>query len=157
LPHLLCVGGIISLPWFSKELKMTYRRTTCFVASSLYFLFGNQYSLGGDFPFPIVLVPRYKLSLCHSYQTRFIWLSGNCCFCVWVAWPRDHKIRIMKGLSWVWDILNGLNLLKPFRMWSSISKEKKTLWQMHFWYDPGKVKFGFWRKLCNYPVLRQHS
>jgi len=97
LPHLLCVGGIISLPWFFKELKMTYRRTTCFVASSLYFSFGNQYSLGGDFPFPIVLVPRYKLSLCHSYQTRFIWLSGNCCFCVWVAWPRDHKIRIMKG------------------------------------------------------------
>ena len=26
----------------------------------------NQYSLGGGFPFPIVLVPRYKLSLCHT-------------------------------------------------------------------------------------------
>ena len=43
---------------------MTYRRTTVFVASSLYFLFANQYSLGGGFPFPIV--PRYKLSLCHA-------------------------------------------------------------------------------------------
>jgi len=62
----VCVGGIIPLPWFSKELKTTYRRTTGFVASSLYFSFANQYSLGGGFPFPIVLVPRYKLSLCHT-------------------------------------------------------------------------------------------
>jgi hypothetical protein len=45
---------------------MTYRRTTVIVASSLYFSFANQYSLGGGFPFPIVLVPRYKLSLCHT-------------------------------------------------------------------------------------------
>jgi len=36
------------------------------VASSLYFSFANQYSLGGGFPFPIVLVPRYKLSLCRT-------------------------------------------------------------------------------------------
>ena len=27
----------------------------------------NQYSLGGGFPFPIVLLPWYKLSLCHSF------------------------------------------------------------------------------------------
>ena len=26
----------------------------------------NQYSLGGGFPFSIVLVLRYKLSLCHT-------------------------------------------------------------------------------------------
>jgi DsbC/DsbD-like thiol-disulfide interchange protein len=26
-----------------------------------------------------------------------------------------------------------------------------------YWYDPGKVNFGFWRKICNYPVLRQQS
>jgi hypothetical protein len=45
---------------------MTYRRTIVFVASSLYFSFANQYSLGGGFPFPIVLVPKYKLSLCHT-------------------------------------------------------------------------------------------
>jgi hypothetical protein len=37
----VCVGEIISLPWFSKELKMTYRRTTGFVASSLYFSFAR--------------------------------------------------------------------------------------------------------------------
>ena len=62
----LCVGGIISFPWFSKELKMIYRRTTGFVVSTLYFSFVNQYSLGGGFPFSIVLVPRYKLSSCHT-------------------------------------------------------------------------------------------
>jgi hypothetical protein len=36
------------------------------VASSLYFSFANQYSLGGGFSFLIVLVPNYKLSLCHT-------------------------------------------------------------------------------------------
>ena len=36
------------------------------MASSLYFSFANQYSLGGGFQFPIVLVPTYKLSLCHT-------------------------------------------------------------------------------------------
>jgi hypothetical protein len=45
---------------------MTYQRTIVFVASSSYFSFMNQYSLGGSFPFPIVLVPRYKLSLFHT-------------------------------------------------------------------------------------------
>jgi hypothetical protein len=36
------------------------------VASSLYLSLANQYSSGGGFPFPIVLVPGYKLSLCHT-------------------------------------------------------------------------------------------
>jgi hypothetical protein len=36
------------------------------VASSLYFSFANQYSLGEGFLFLIVLVHRYKLSLCHT-------------------------------------------------------------------------------------------
>ena len=36
------------------------------MTSSLYFSFANQYSLGVGFSFPIVLVPRYKLSLCHT-------------------------------------------------------------------------------------------
>jgi len=37
-----------------------------FVALSLYISFVNQYMLGGGFSFPIVLVPKYKLSLCHT-------------------------------------------------------------------------------------------
>jgi len=55
----VCVGEIISFPWFSKELKTTYQRTTGFVASFLYVSFANQYSLGEGFSFPIVLVPAY--------------------------------------------------------------------------------------------------
>jgi len=47
-------------------LKTTYRITIGFVATSLYFSFTNQYLLGVGFPFSIVLVPRYKLSLCHT-------------------------------------------------------------------------------------------
>jgi hypothetical protein len=31
----------------------------------------------------------------------------------------------------------------------------ENLLQETKWYDPGKVKFGFWCKMCNYPVLRQ--
>jgi len=62
----VCVGEIISLPWFSKELKTTYRRTTAFVESSLYFSFANRYLLGGGFPFLTVLVPRYTLFFCHT-------------------------------------------------------------------------------------------
>ena len=30
-------------------------------------------------------------------------------------------------------------------------------WVLERWYDPGKVKFGFWRKKCIYPVLQQQS
>jgi hypothetical protein len=67
LVHLVVwVGEIFSLNWFFKELKMTYWRTNNFVASSLYFSFANQYSLGRGFHFPIVLVSRYKLSSCHT-------------------------------------------------------------------------------------------
>jgi len=62
----VCVGEIIPIHWFSKELNMTYRITTGFVASFLYFSFANQYSLGRGFPFSIVLLPKYKLSLCHT-------------------------------------------------------------------------------------------
>jgi hypothetical protein len=90
LPHLLCVGEIISLSWFSKELKTTYQRTTDFVASSLYFLFANQYLLGGGFPFPIVLVPRYKLSLCHTPIIPD--LLGFLGIGVFACWLSDHVI-----------------------------------------------------------------
>jgi hypothetical protein len=51
------------------------------VASSLYFSFTNQYSLGGGFPFPIVLVPRYKLSLCHTpIKLDLLGFPGICVF-----------------------------------------------------------------------------
>ena len=48
----VCVGEIISLSWFSKELKKDfYQRTIVFMVSSLYFSFANQYLLGGGLRF----------------------------------------------------------------------------------------------------------
>jgi serine/threonine protein kinase len=41
----------------------------------LYFSFANQYSLGAGFLFSIVLVPRYKLSLCHTIISNLIYLA----------------------------------------------------------------------------------
>jgi hypothetical protein len=69
---------------------MTYQRTTGFVASSLYFLFANQYLLGGGFLFPIVLVPRYKLSLCHTPIKPD--LLGSPGIDVFASRLRDHVI-----------------------------------------------------------------
>jgi hypothetical protein len=60
------------------------------VASSLYFSFVNQYSLGGGFMFPIVLVPRYKLSLCPTPMKPD--LFGFPGICVFACRLRDHVI-----------------------------------------------------------------
>jgi hypothetical protein len=96
LRHLIVwVSEILFLFWFSKELKMTYWRTTDFVTSSLYFLLTNEYSLGGGFSFPIVLVPRYKLYLCHTpIKPNLLGFSKNLYLYVWVAWPRVQEVRI---------------------------------------------------------------
>jgi hypothetical protein len=78
---------------------MTYQRTTVFVASSLYFSFANQYSLGGGFPFPIVLVPKYKLSLCHTPSNliylAFRELMSLCVGCV-ITWSRGSHHSVSK-------------------------------------------------------------
>ena len=90
----MCVGEIISLPWFFKELKNDLSKNNCLRSVILILLFHESIFVGWGSPFSIVLVPRYKLSVSHSYQTWFTWLSGNWCLCVWVAWPRDHEVRI---------------------------------------------------------------
>jgi len=65
---------------------MTYQRTTDFVMSSLYFSFANQYLLGGGYSFLIVLVSRYKLSLCHTrMKPDLLGFSRRWCLYVWVA------------------------------------------------------------------------
>jgi hypothetical protein len=97
LLHLVVwVGEKFFLPWFSKEQKMTYWRTTNFVAPSLYFSFMNQYSLGRGFLFPIMLVPRYKLYLYHTpIKPNLLGFSGNWCICMLVAWPCVQEARII--------------------------------------------------------------
>jgi hypothetical protein len=68
---------------------MTYPRTTGFMASSLYFSFANQYSLGEGFPFLIMPMPRY-LSLCHTpIKPDLLGFSG---IGVFACGLRDHVI-----------------------------------------------------------------
>ena len=105
----VCVGEIISFPWFFKELKMTYQRTTSFVASSLYFSFANQYSLGRGFPFPIVLVPRYKLSLCHTPIKPHL-----CGFLEIVVFARGLRDQVITRFASLQLGKVGILVVKPF-------------------------------------------
>ena len=62
----VCVGEIISLPWFSKELKNDLSKNNYLCGVILILLIRESIFVGWGFLFPIVLVPRYKLSLCHT-------------------------------------------------------------------------------------------
>ena len=61
----MCVGEIISLPWFSNELKNDLSKNNC-LRGVILILVCESIFVGWGFSFPIVLVPRYKLSLCHT-------------------------------------------------------------------------------------------
>jgi len=45
----VCLGGIIPLPWFSKELKMTYQRTIGFMTYVLILLVRESIFIGWGF------------------------------------------------------------------------------------------------------------
>jgi hypothetical protein len=62
----VCVCEIISLPLFSKELKNNLSKNNHLRGVILILLVRESIFLGWGFPFPIVLVPWYKLSLCHT-------------------------------------------------------------------------------------------
>jgi hypothetical protein len=62
----VCVGEISSLPWFSKELKNDLSKNNFLRGVILIFLIRESIFVGWRSPFPIVLVPRYKLSLCRT-------------------------------------------------------------------------------------------
>jgi len=68
LPHFVCVCvvAIISLPWFFKELKNNLSKNTCLRGVIVILLVRESIFIGWGSLFPIVLVPRYKLSLCHT-------------------------------------------------------------------------------------------
>jgi hypothetical protein len=63
---LLCVGGIIFFSWFSKELNNDLSKNNYLHGVILILLVGESICVGWGFSFPIVLVARYKLSLCHT-------------------------------------------------------------------------------------------
>jgi hypothetical protein len=62
----VCVDEIISLSWFSEELKNNLSKNNWLCGIILILLVRESIFVGWGFPFPIVLVPRYKLSLCHT-------------------------------------------------------------------------------------------
>jgi hypothetical protein len=69
---------------------MTYRRTTVFMASS-YTSRSQSIFVGWGSPFPVVLVPRYKLYLCHTpIKPDLLGFSGIGVFAYGL---RDHEIR----------------------------------------------------------------
>ena len=73
----MCVGEIISLPWFSKELKNDLSKNNCLRGVILILLVRESIFVGWGSPFPIVLVPRYRLSLCHTpIKPDFLGFSG---------------------------------------------------------------------------------
>ena len=80
--------------WLSKELKNDLSKNKCLRDAILILLVHESIFVGWGFLFLIVLVPWYKLSSCHTYQTWFTWLSGNLCVCTWVAWPRVEEVHI---------------------------------------------------------------
>ena len=62
----VCVGEIISLPWFSKELKNDLSKNNCLRGVILILLVHESIFVRWGSPFSIMLVLRYKLSLCHT-------------------------------------------------------------------------------------------
>jgi hypothetical protein len=86
----LSVGEIISLPWFSKELKNDLSKNNCLRGVILILLVRKSIFVGWGTPFPIVLVPRYKLSLCHTHiKPDLLAFRG---ICVFACGLRDHVI-----------------------------------------------------------------
>jgi len=62
----VCVGEVISLSWFSNELKNDLLKNNYLRGVILILLVRESIFVGWGSPFPIVQVPRYKLSLCHT-------------------------------------------------------------------------------------------
>jgi len=86
----VCVGEIISLPWFSKELKNNLSKNNCLRDVILILLVRESIFIGWGSPFPIVLVPRYKLFLYHTHIKPD--LLGFQAIGVFVCGLRDYVI-----------------------------------------------------------------
>ena len=84
------VGEIISFPWFSKELKNNLSKNNYLSGVILIFLVRESIFVGWGSPFPIVLVPKYKLSSCHTPIKPV--LLGFLGIDVFACGLRDHVI-----------------------------------------------------------------
>jgi len=123
LPHFVCVcvGEIISLPWFSNELKNDLSKNNCFYGVLLILLVRESIFVGWGSLFPIVLVPRYKLSLCHTpIKPDLLGFPGISVF----AWSRGsrHLVSELGSISQVISFCNFHSCC--FRK----KKKKKSPW-----------------------------
>ena len=62
----MCVCEIISLRWFFKRTQDDLLKNNWLRGVILILIVHESIFVGLGFPFSIVLVPRYKLSLCHT-------------------------------------------------------------------------------------------
>jgi len=86
----VCVGEIISLLWFSNKLKNDLSKNNCLRGVILILLVCESIFVGWGFPFSIVLVPRYKLFLCHTpIKPDLLGFSG---IGVFLCGLHDHMI-----------------------------------------------------------------
>jgi len=93
----VCVGEIISLPWFSKELKNDLSKNNYLRGVILILLVRESIFVGWGSSFPIVLVPRYKLSLCHTpIKPDLLGFPG---IGVFACGLRDHVITRFASVS----------------------------------------------------------
>jgi hypothetical protein len=90
----VCVGEIISLSWFSKELKNNLLKNNYLCGVILILLVRESIFIGWRLSFPIVLVPRYKLSLCHTPIKPDLLGFG-----VFVCGLRDHVITRFASMA----------------------------------------------------------
>jgi hypothetical protein len=93
LPHFVCVcvGEIISLPWFSKELKNDLSKNNRLRGVILILLVRESIFVGWGFPFPIVLDTSY---LCVTLLSNLIYLAFQ-----ELVSSRDHVItRFTSGV-----------------------------------------------------------
>jgi len=126
----VCVGEIISLPWFSKELKNDLSNNNCLRGVILILLIRESIFVGWGSPFPIVLVPRYKLSLCHTpIKSDLLGFSG---IGIFACWLHDHVItRFASEIFYqCWDRYRDLFNTCPyhgFETWKLVSYFYKGL------------------------------
>ena len=107
----MCVGEIISLPWFSKELKNDLSKNNYLRGVILILLIRESIFVGWGSPFPIMLVPRYKLALCHTAIKPD--LLGFLGIDVFACWLRDHVITRFTSPSMVVSLLQEFDNVFP--------------------------------------------
>ena len=147
MPHFVCVcvGEIISLPWFSKELKNDLSKNNC-LRGVILILLVSIFVGWGSF-FLIVLVPRYKLSsyLCVTLPSNLIYLAFRelvslhvGCVTMW-SWGSHHLVSELGSINQVISFWNFRFLFFP---------QKKKFHSVQFlllliWYHIRKKKSNF--------------